>query len=543
MFTNRRILAPAGLLPFLFLSCVANAQGVWTQKANFNGVNRYRASTFSIGTKAYVGTGWDVNNNYLQDFWMWNQATNTWTQKANFGGGFRRDCFAFSIGGKGYYGAGHNGAGEQKDLWEYDTLSNAWTQKAVLPGVVRQEAVGFSIGTKGYVGTGWNGSQLQDFWEWDQGGNAWTQMAGFQGTPRSGAVGFSIGTKGYIGLGLDAGGYKKDFWEWNQSNNTWTQKATFIGTGRNRAIVFAIGNYAYVGTGADSSGNQKTFYQWNSTTNTWAQIASLTANQRTEAIGFSIGGLGYVGTGNDGSGPTNDFWELNPCDNFTTTLTSAGVTSFCNGNSTTLNASGGGFYSWSSGQTTSSISISPTSTVTYSVIVSDTSGCSKIDSIKIVVFPLPATPTISVNGVVLMSSSSTGNQWYLNGNPISGETSQFYTITQNGFYTVCVIDVNGCVACSAILNFTSTMIVEKKLNLSISISPNPSTGIFSIQSSEKISSIEIVNVIGEKITPLHLSPKGESVMVTLLSGLRQGIYFYKVKSADETIHTGKLIIQ
>lgn len=542
LFANGQILVLAGLLLFLFFSCIASAQGAWTQKANFNGVNRYRASTFSIGTKTYVGTGWDVNNNYLQDFWMWNQATNTWTQKADFGGGVRRDCFAFSIGGKGYFGAGHNGAGHQKDLWEYDTLNNSWTQKSNLLGLSRQEAVGFSIGNKGYVGTGWDGTYMQDFWEWDQTNDTWTQMAGFQGTARSGSVGFAIGTKGYIGLGLD-GVYKKDLWEWNQSTNVWTQKADFIGSSRNRAVSFVIGNNVYVGTGSDTIG-QNIFCKWNSVANIWTQITTMPGNQRTEAIGLSIGSFGYIGTGNDGNGPLNDFWEFNTCDGLSTTLTSSGVTSFCNGNSTTLNASGGSFYSWSSGQTISSIVVSPTSSITYSVTISDSSSCSKVDSIKIVVFPLPATPTISVNGVVLMSSSSSGNQWYLNGNPINGATSQFYTATQNGFYTVCVTDVNGCSACSPVLNFTSTGTIENNLNLSINISPNPTTGIFQITSGElRITNIEIVNVLGEKV---YTRDEGRGIsgwgntnrpitqLPINLSGKPSGIYFLRLKTPEGT---------
>ena len=58
---------------------------------------------------------------------------------------------------------------------------------------------------------------------------------------------------------------------------------------------------------------------------------------------------------------------------------------------------------------------------------------------------LPATPTITASGatifcgsgsVTLSSSSQTGNQWFLNGNPLSGATNQTYTATAAGSYTV-----------------------------------------------------------------------------------------------------------
>ncbi|MEA2274694.1 MAG: hypothetical protein QOI98_3402, partial [Solirubrobacteraceae bacterium] len=59
----------------------------------------------------------------------------------------------------------------------------------------------------------------------------------------------------------------------------------------------------------------------------------------------------------------------------------------------------------------------------------------------------PATPTVNAGGpttfctggsVTLTSSSASGNQWYLDGNPIGGETQQQYVATATGGYTVIV---------------------------------------------------------------------------------------------------------
>src|SRR5205085_2875556 len=41
------------------------------------------------------------------------------------------------------------------------------------------------------------------------------------------------------------------------------------------------------------------------------------------------------------------------------------------------------------------------------------------------------------------SSSASGNQWYLNGNPIGGATNQTYVATAQGSYTV-TATANGC---------------------------------------------------------------------------------------------------
>src|SRR5439155_15631577 len=82
------------------------------------------------------------------------------------------------------------------------------------------------------------------------------------------------------------------------------------------------------------------------------------------------------------------------------------------------------------------------------------SGCTSAASntISVTVNPSPATPTIAPGGattfcqggsVTLSSSSSTGNQWLLNGAPISGATSATYSATSSGNYTV-QVTASGC---------------------------------------------------------------------------------------------------
>ena len=81
------------------------------------------------------------------------------------------------------------------------------------------------------------------------------------------------------------------------------------------------------------------------------------------------------------------------------------------------------------------------------------------------------TPTITQSGLVLTSSATTGNQWYLNGNIISGATSQTYTITQNGSYTV-ISTVNGCAsAASAALVDNSSFVAG--VTIAVTTGSNP----------------------------------------------------------------------
>src|SRR5207249_6135844 len=102
---------------------------------------------------------------------------------------------------------------------------------------------------------------------------------------------------------------------------------------------------------------------------------------------------------------------------------------------------------------------SATASGNYTVKVTS-SGCTSAASTATVVTvnPIPPTPTITPGGpttfctggsVTLTSSSASGNQWYLNGNPIGGATNQTYVATAAGNYTVIVTSLGCSSAASA----------------------------------------------------------------------------------------------
>lgn len=293
----------------LFFNAFVNAQGIWTKQTNFGGTVRNNGIGFSIGTKGYLGTGYDLSP-YASDFWEWSQSTHIWTQKADFGGGGRSYAIGFSIFNKGYVGTGSTvGSLKNIDFWEYDPATNIWTQKADFAGVPRTDAVGFSINGKGYLGTGTNGASVvyNDLWEYNPVGNTWTQKTNFPGTARSAAVGFSIGSVGYIGLGADASmNALNDFWEFDPPTNVWTSKTTFPDVGGPEAVGFSIGPKGYVGLCSGTSD----FWEYYPTTNAWTQKTGFSGIAKSAGVGFSIGSMGYIGTGQQGSGlNTNEFWE------------------------------------------------------------------------------------------------------------------------------------------------------------------------------------------------------------------------------------------
>lgn len=118
----------------------------------------------------------------------------------------------------------------------------------------------------------------------------------------------------------------------------------------------------------------------------------------------------------------------------------------CEGNAATLTASGGSSYAWSpAGGTNPSITVSPSTTTTYFVTVTDGNGCSATDSVQVVVHQAP---TVNLQSFFLCSGSvatldaGVAGATYL-WTP-NGQTTQTINISNGGVYGVTVTDAFGC---------------------------------------------------------------------------------------------------
>ncbi len=119
-----------------------------------------------------------------------------------------------------------------------------------------------------------------------------------------------------------------------------------------------------------------------------------------------------------------------------------GATTTCSGVATTLTASGGATYKWSSGETTATISKS--APAIYTVTASDVNGCSASASLTL---SANSGPVTVINGPVLYCQGSNFTLTASGGATYkwsSGETTAAITQTAAGTYTVTATDINGC---------------------------------------------------------------------------------------------------
>lgn len=211
-----------------------------------------------------------------------------------------------------------------------------------------------------------------------------------------------------------------------------------------------------------------------------------------------------------------------------------GDTLICEGDSTTLTASGGLNYSWDTGAQTAVIEVSPISTTLYQVNIDNGGICSASVQVTVTVNPLPPIPVITQNGSDLTTTATGSLQWFVNDTLIVGANSQTYTPTHNGVYHVTVTNTNGCTSTSADFDFLYFGIAESENFFSINIYPNPiENGSFTIECSCDIQSIELYDIQGAKI----LSVEGEmnrhiSLNNNDLTGVSPGIYVLRVESGQ-----------
>ena len=162
--------------------------------------------------------------------------------------------------------------------------------------------------------------------------------------------------------------------------------ATFAVTVNNLPTAIVTGDNAIcVGETTTLTASGGTSYSWN----TGSVLDSIVVSPTVDSS--------YVVTVTDANGcvnTANSTVTVNPLPN----PAILGTSLICNGNSTTLTASGGTSYVWNNGATSPSINASPIADSTYLVTATDANGCSDTVSTLVQVISNPTANITSSNG-------------------------------------------------------------------------------------------------------------------------------------------------
>jgi hypothetical protein len=137
-------------------------------------------------------------------------------------------------------------------------------------------------------------------------------------------------------------------------------------------------------------------------------------------------------------------------------ISANGNTTFCQGGSVNLTATGGSSYSWSNGQVGTGITVN--STGTYSAVATGSNGCTATsNNINVTVAAVP-TASVSVNGPTVLNAGQTTNLIATGGGSYlwqpGGQTTSSITVNSAGSYTVTVTNGSGCTSTSTPVNIT-----------------------------------------------------------------------------------------
>jgi hypothetical protein len=138
----------------------------------------------------------------------------------------------------------------------------------------------------------------------------------------------------------------------------------------------------------------------------------------------------------------------------------------------------------------------------------------------------------------LFSSAPAGNQWYFDGNIITGATGQIYFATQYGWYWD-IVTLNGCSSDTSNHIYITWGGIDLHSSLEINIYPIPNDGQFNVSittASAETFSICIYNTLGLKIyEEKDVEVNGSLRKIIDLRPLPSGVYTVIFKNSQNQV--------
>lgn len=173
-------------------------------------------------------------------------------------------------------------------------------------------------------------------------------------------------------------------------------------------------------------------------------------------------------------------------------------------------------------------------------------GCANTTRTAVTAGTAPV-PVITLNGNVLNSSIASGNQWYLEGNPIVGAVNQSYSPTASGNYKVVVKDAFNCSTESNVIPYAVTSVPNvDPAEIGLKVYPNPSDGEFITEFTVRTKatlSVSIVNAVGQKVYEnIYPDFVGKFNKTIEARNLASGVYLLRIQH-DNKSYLKKLFVR
>lgn len=222
-------------------------------------------------------------------------------------------------------------------------------------------------------------------------------------------------------------------------------------------------------------------------------------------------------------------------------ITYSGNPAFCAGTDLLLTSSSADRNQWYkngqaiSGATANTLLINTEGAYTVSTIYL---GTATAPSAGVVMYPIPAKPTITwTSDLGMVSSATTGNQWYTEAaQPVAGATNTSYRPGGPGKYYV-KVTLNGCSSLSSdVYSFLPTAVIDLGAGNTLKLSPNPTTDYivlnFTIQGNPTLAA-EVLDLRGRLLVKQATIRSGDRIDIR---GVSPGIYIVKVYNSNGKIN-------
>jgi hypothetical protein len=168
----------------------------------------------------------------------------------------------------------------------------------------------------------------------------------------------------------------------------------------------------------------------------------------------------------------------------------------------------------------------------YSVVETNQYGCNSLSANDtVIVYPIPPSPNLFVNGGSINSSATGTLQWFFNGVAIPGANQANLLYGDTGVYTLTVTTANGCINSSSLNVTTPSGVYQINNNQSFSIYPNPVKNTLNIRNQNAtniIVNIAITDLSGAVVYQENQVNLNNTPVSIDISTMSNGVYFVSI---------------